>query len=104
MKILCGQLNVRCTTTFRPCFTFALRMTRASSRNIGKLYTEHQVVHKESSLFLYILSSEHIDCATKLLKTVKNLLLLSLNPLAQAQVQQIVYFVGRAYRPHLMCF
>ena len=26
---------------FAPRFTFALRMTRASSRNVGKLYTEH---------------------------------------------------------------
>ena len=28
-------------------------MTRASSRNVGKLYDKHQVVYKESSLFLY---------------------------------------------------
>ena len=26
---------------FAPRFTFALKMTRASSRNVGKLYTEH---------------------------------------------------------------
>ena len=51
MKILCGQLNAQCVqpadilTTRRcpshPQGTFTLRMTRAASRNIGKLYTEH---------------------------------------------------------------
>ena len=37
-KILCGQLSNRCTTCR---FTFALKMTRASSRNVGKLYTDY---------------------------------------------------------------
>ena len=32
--------------------SFALRMTRASSWNVGKLYTDHQVVHRESLFFL----------------------------------------------------
>ena len=64
-KILCGQFNW-CLVYNLPTFrldalvilrdnlqTYALRMIRASSQNVGKLYTEHQVVHKESSLFLY---------------------------------------------------
>ena len=41
---------------FAPCFTFALRITRTSSWNVGKLYTEHLVVYKGSSLFLYEVS------------------------------------------------
>ena len=44
--------RLQSTSIFASHFTYALRMTRASSRNIGKLYTKHQVVHKESSLFL----------------------------------------------------
>ena len=43
MKILCGQLNCRSyaynnTSIFTPYFTFALKMTRASSRNVNKFY------------------------------------------------------------------
>ena len=41
------------TSIFTPYFTFALKMTRASSWNVSKLYTEHQILHKESMLFLY---------------------------------------------------
>ena len=33
-----GQLNAWCTTS---CIDSALRMTRASSQNVGKLYTEY---------------------------------------------------------------
>ena len=33
-------------------FTIVLRVIRASSRNVSKLYTEHCVVHKESLLSL----------------------------------------------------
>ena len=37
------RASVRYTTTVNPSNTyyFALRMTRTSSRNVGKLYTEH---------------------------------------------------------------
>ena len=37
-----------------PAHAFALRMTRVSSQNVGKLYTENYIVHKESSWFLYM--------------------------------------------------
>ena len=37
---------------------FDLRMT---SRNVGKLYTKHYVVHKESSLFLYTAAATEKD-------------------------------------------
>ena len=32
-------------------YHFAMRMTGASSQDIGKLYAEHYVVHREFSLF-----------------------------------------------------
>ena len=49
MKILCGQLNAQCVQPANilircpshPQGTFTLRMTRAASQNIGKLYTKH---------------------------------------------------------------
>ena len=42
------------------CFSHpqALRMTKASSRNVGKLYTEHPVVHKESRCFYTATATE----------------------------------------------
>ena len=39
------------TSFFAPRFTFTLRMTRASSRNVGKLYIEH-----------YKLSTKNLRC------------------------------------------
>ena len=35
-----GAMPINCHH-FAPRFTFALRMTRASSQNVGELYTEH---------------------------------------------------------------
>ena len=37
-KILCGQFINCSVKLFAPRFIFALRMTRASSRNVGKFY------------------------------------------------------------------
>ena len=54
MRMQAQEPHLWIAIIFAPCFTFALRITRAPSRNVGKLYTEHQVVHKESSLFLYV--------------------------------------------------
>ena len=47
-------------------------MTRASSRNIGKLYTEHLVAHKESSLFLLSVAIVCILCFDVCMEVFKN--------------------------------
>ena len=40
------------TTLFAPRFTFALRMTRASSRNVGKFYRTVKLSEKNLRLFM----------------------------------------------------
>ena len=42
-------------------YTFALKMTRASSRNVGKLFSNHKVVHRESSVLICDLY-KYIQC------------------------------------------
>ena len=51
-KILCGQLNcsVKLADVSTRC-SFALRMTRASSRNIGKFYRTVKLSAKNLHLF-----------------------------------------------------
>ena len=44
-------------------------MTRASSRNVSKLYTEHQVVHKGFLLFLYVTATEDVTSVLFMLET-----------------------------------